>query len=58
MTSLEGSSSRGGVLRKTATGLEPSQSVTRKRKGEFGQIPKWPRHDGESTKGTREREQE
>jgi len=34
--SLEGSSSRGGVSRKTATRREPGQSVTGMRKSAFG----------------------
>jgi len=34
--SFEGSSSRGGVSRKTATGREPGQSVTGRIKGAFG----------------------
>ena len=33
---LEGSSSRGGASRKTATGREPNQSVAERRKGAFG----------------------
>ena len=34
--SLEGSSSRGGASRKTATGHESGQSVMGRRKGAFG----------------------
>ena len=33
--SLEGSLSRGGASKKTATGREPSQSVARRRNGAF-----------------------
>ena len=35
--SLDGSSLRGGALRKTATGGKPGQSVFEKRKGALGQ---------------------
>ena len=37
MTSLEGSSSRGGASRKTAMGREPDQNIAGKRKSAFGQ---------------------
>ena len=33
----------GRVSRKTVTGREPGQSVARKRKGAFGQGPRWPK---------------
>ena len=58
MISLEGNSSRGGVLRKTATGREPGQSV---REGEMvhsGKTRDGPNHDGKSAKGPGERGQE
>jgi len=40
MTSLEESSSRGGVSRKTVTGCESGQYVAGKRKDAFGQNPR------------------
>ena len=46
MTSLEGISSRGGALRKAVTGRELGQSVARKRKGAYGQSPRWPKAEG------------
>ena len=54
--SLEGSSSRGEALRKTATGHEPGQSVARR--SAFGQGPRWPNHDSKSAKGPEESGQE
>ena len=41
--SLEGSSSRGEALKKTAMGREQCQSVVRKKKGAFGRGPRWPK---------------
>ena len=41
--SLEWSSSQGGASKKIATGREPGQSVTGKRKGALGQGLRWPK---------------
>jgi len=54
MTSLEGSSSRGGASRKTITGRESGQNVAGKRKNAFGQNLRW-KHGGESAKDPKKR---
>jgi len=41
--SFEGSSSRVGTSKKTATGCGPGQSVAGRRKSAFGLGPKWPK---------------
>ena len=41
--SLEGSSSRGGASRKTATGRESGQSVVGKRNDALKQVVGWPK---------------
>jgi len=43
MTSLEGSSSRGGGSRKTVMRCEPGQSIAKKRKDTFKQSLRWPK---------------
>ena len=53
--SLEGSFSRGGVSRKTATGCELNKSVVKRRRGVLG---KGPSHSGKSAKGPEEKGQE
>ena len=55
---MEGSSSRDEALRKTITGREPDQSVTRRRNSASGQGSDAPSHGGKSVKGLRERGQE